>query len=993
MNPSPEQLQRARDAGFTDEQIQAHIAEKQELAANPRQPTIRETLSYWGKATERDKDIARRAKSYNLKINQAFDAGYDEEAVFEHLASKPHFQQTVSDLRRQGLSDEEIYAELTGKPVEEVQRSLVERGVRLPLFVALGRLQSKTMPYDISMWPQASKEAQNVALRENLQDDVDRLRQYEAMGVADEEDLILLRDLEQKLEDPRRTLKDAQAKDLTTRALIENLTGLELKAETPLEHAANWYGFIKDSDKIIAGTRLILSGGLSPQQIIKAAVPGKDLLRSLGAGTALHMAEENQLGPIGTLAAAIIGDVAGLGVTDAARYLQSPKAAFAKSVGAMGKKANSTKAWKQDLVKAAKDFDIPLDAGTLTDSNIVKFLQTKAMQSSFSGEHIENLRKNMSDSIMREYQKIAEQAGPIRYASNDQAASAIREYIERFGPRIEEPSVEGFLNTIHPEPFETTYQSGESIKTTAEEIRAPIKKQFQDRYSDIANEVAPLKASQKELAEELTKFIKDNAGTFLPGEAAAESKVLASARKLRNQLVEEALLPKLRKVSPELGKYIEERMAMGDTPEQAAALAIATKVKEVTKAQEALGASIFDIAENVARLGSENAYPEVSLRSLMKTKTTLGDLADWEFAGSNFRTKYKKLYGEVNKAAKESIGRVNADLGEALRALDAEYTEFKRVFEDKNLKDVFTPNNRNYVKIASKFERDPDALRALERVLGETEAGQDVLSKVKRDFADRIMRKKDLTDRDIANLKKELGAGYDDIVDNFLAARKEAREAIPRAKKGEPLTAEYLREKSADQIMTMMDTVEGIRKLKSNLGNTAEGRELFEELARYKVERMIGDKMFDSAKQQLRFNKFSKLASNPAEKAILRELLGSKGLERFQKLQRLSGQLNESAQKFFNASQTQASYKDMAILSGGLAGIFSFNPWLIMSSLTSGMSINMFARLISDPEVLKIIEEEMMRPKQLSLQRFAQRMTPYVNPDQVRTVALDEEEQ
>jgi hypothetical protein len=64
-----------------------------------------------------------------------------------------------------------------------------------------------------------------------------------------------------------------------------------------------------------------------------------------------------------------------------------------------------------------------------------------------------------------------------------------------------------------------------------------------------------------------------------------------------------------------------------------------------------------------------------------------------------------------------------------------------------------------------------------------------------------------------------------------------------KAQHAERKLFEYIKGKDSNQILKMMDTVEGVRKLKRALSLTENGDKLFKEIARYKLSEMIDKKM------------------------------------------------------------------------------------------------------------------------------------------------------
>ncbi|MCF1193336.1 hypothetical protein LRR18_17235, partial [Mangrovimonas sp. AS39] len=81
------------------------------------------------------------------------------------------------------------------------------------------------------------------------------------------------------------------------------------------------------------------------------------------------------------------------------------------------------------------------------------------------------------------------------------------------------------LNRIAPQEFENSYQAGENLKTAANDIKQPIKQEFDQRWGQFKSEVSMIPSGpQPELAQNLTDFIRQNEGSLLLGESAAESR-------------------------------------------------------------------------------------------------------------------------------------------------------------------------------------------------------------------------------------------------------------------------------------------------------------------------------------------------------------------------------------------------------------------------------------------------------------------------------------
>jgi hypothetical protein len=454
---------------------------------------------------------------------------------------------------------------------------------------------------------------------------------------------------------------------------------------------------------------------------------------------------------------------------------------------------------------------------------------------------------------------------------------------------------------------------------------------------------------QPQLAQELESFIRSQEGSLLFGESTAESRVLRASESLLNEL------------------------------------------------------------------RVEGGFVGVSIRDLMKTKRTIGDVANWEFGGSNFQSAYKHLNRIVDTAIENSLEQVSPGLREVYEQLNAEYAAYKDMFENKNLKAVFEPQNHNYNSIANDFVTNADKLRSLEDIFYENPRGQEVVNQVKRDFAQKVVNRPNVTSREINDMRPFLGPQFNDAVDRFVVNYQHAMDhplprilprnplgievpisqGVPseagslkgRAKKTGVLRAEnYLRGKmyealskeSPDKIMRNMETISGIRKLKEVLQTTKEGRKLFKRLARYKISELIDKNMADSVTGELKFGKFSGLLDKKKSQDIVKELLGKESFQKLSRLQKLTGELNKSASKFLNTSQSGTSLTDMGLIGAATTGILTGNGFIALPALVKIGGSKLVASLLADPKFLQELENAVLTKNGKKFLEYLKKMKPHV---------------
>ena len=169
-----------------------------------------------------------------------------------------------------------------------------------------------------------------------------------------------------------------------------------------------------------------------------------------------------------------------------------------------------------------------------------------------------------------------------------------------------------------------------------------------------------------------------------------------------------------------------------------------------------------------------------------------------------------------------------------------------------------------------------------------------------------------------------------------------------------------LKNEDPSQILNKMNTPAGIEQIRKGLANP----KLFNTLARHKLEELIGSKMTDSVTHQLKFGTFSKLLEKGQTREVIRQLLGNEQLTRLERLQRNSGVLAETAQKFLNTSRSGVHATDLAFagkLTKDLSSMFTLNPWPALKTGSVYLGTKQLAKLIADPEFIRLVEEEILR--------------------------------
>jgi len=353
----------------------------------------------------------------NFDYKGALDAGYSEDEINQFLQKEQQQQKPKQDKNNKfdvegalqaGYSQQEIDNFLESQKPET---SMLQKAGRIASQYAIGGAEAALLPYEALVAPLAipgGQEAiQDLFTREILSD-------------------VYPTESEGKQVGPREL---SEPINLGVRGLVEKATGIDFHPEGILEKAANWSGFLKNPRKL----KDLAKSGLTAKDAAKAISPSAtESIRGVGAGAALQAAEEGDFGPIGTIAAAVIGDIGGMGVAGAAKsakmLIKKPKKVLSEAAAKFTPKEKIE--LQKEIIKDFREAGIQADLGTITDSNLVKWTQSRMAQSGLTGKSLAEFRDNLTKQIKEEYKSLADSLGESRFLAKHEAGEAAREGIK-----------------------------------------------------------------------------------------------------------------------------------------------------------------------------------------------------------------------------------------------------------------------------------------------------------------------------------------------------------------------------------------------------------------------------------------------------------------------------------------------------------------------------------------------------------------------------------
>jgi len=171
-------------------------------------------------------------------------------------------------------------------------------------------------------------------------------------------------------------------------------------------------------------------------------------------------------------------------------------------------------------------------------------------------------------------------------------------------------------------------------------------------------------------------------------------------------------------------------------------------------------------------------------------------------------------------------------------------------------------------------------------------------------------------------------------------------------------------------ILNKMNSAAGIRDVKNALSSSKEGRDLFNDLKRYKIDDLLEKSLEQNVKDQIQFGKVGNALKKGKNEDLLRELMPKQDFERLQRLAKLSGNIAESANKFLNTSQSGTTIINMAAVADIL---HSFSQAFVGNFAPAAVSIGGLAgvrglsKLITNPKFLTAVEDAILASKSNNL--------------------------
>lgn len=162
-------------------------------------------------------------------------------------------------------------------------------------------------------------------------------------------------------------------------------------------------------------------------------------------------------------------------------------------------------------------------------------------------------------------------------------------------------------------------------------------------------------------------------------------------------------------------------------------------------------------------------------------------------------------------------------------------------------------------------------------------------------------------------------------------------------------------------ILSKMDSIGEIEKIRKSLSITKQGKETFDALKRFKLEEYIGKKVIDVGSGEVKYKSASTIFADPTKAPLIEELVGKQNYNQIKKLQKVSEGINKGFVEFANPSgtahTTYAITAPMAALGSMFTGISTGSLPFVVAGVGQVVAPKVMSKLLTNDKFLKYASE------------------------------------
>ena len=573
-------------------------------------------------------------------------------------------------------------------------------------------------------------------------------------------------------------------------------------------------------------------------------------------------------------------------------------------------------------------------------------------------EEFNTIFSNFDESFVNRLSTDIEKISASEFENSVEAGRALKKHISGKTPVPQFPTnapgaqpqagfhnpVPAYLATLSAQPSRSDIHGGVDLMRTVEARNRHYQDYFNNSYDILRDEAKAVPAKTLPgLIQELDTLNRDLAGSLV--ESAAEKTTIGVGRQLREALHKNVGIQQIL-ADPRYQEFI--------TPE----------IRQMME-------SMSDLEEVI---GTVQVPREIPLDRLIKTQKSLNSISDFEVQGG-FKQNLKSYRKLINDAI-NTYGEEAPEVVDNLRRLDSEFANFAENFRNDVVAPALNPKERSYESIYEKFKK-PENFNVVSHILNETPEGQQLARTLQRDMFSKIIGDQLQTTesattfrsqlspskvRDLQNFRTTLQPNQIEDFDNFITQSTAIRPEVAQEIVEGPLSPEQLRAQVLDSIlkhdaeglMKSLNSLENVQKVKSIMQETPTGNQLWNAVAKHKLEQKFSNLFLTPKQGRFKYNTFEQMLADKDERSWFKEMGGEDYLRNLEKLHSLSLELTQKFKgKNLEERNAWGAVGNTLFKWGMFARQFVSNPWEAVVNVSGPVAkdsaMKWLAKQLADP--------------------------------------------
>ena len=296
------------------------------------------------------------------------------------------------------------------------------------------------------------------------------------------------------------------------------------------------------------------------------------------------------------------------------------------------------------------------------------------------------------------------------------------------------------------------------------------------------------------------------------------------------------------------------------------------RIPHPSTVQQNLKRSTRNILNSIAEIeeGVIVGYRDINNKVLIDQIQSLRQIVDFDFEHGSPKNIFRPLIGDIQESVYQAAANAgDARAAQSLARANQEYGTWTREFNNDYINSYRDTTNQSYEQLLDKNLK-PDHFNVVRNLAGNTENGREILGAIQREYVEKKLNdfvknpylvrsrafRKTMTELESILTPEQLNAVRTEMESQVPAsfrrtAKPKVKPEMPKPAKPRDLqkeldviskdlkAAEKYTGKTTAKIRELSDTTEGVAQLKQDLSRTKNGEQIFNKLAKEKIQNIV----------------------------------------------------------------------------------------------------------------------------------------------------------